>query len=135
MPGNVLEKTDKTLYHYGPYLLIKGNRLCSLLECNNCLRRKKHQNGKREHRLKLRCGRKLQYCVWYLRKTLKRSLKILQKESDMNTLVPSILKPAFFIPFRYFYKCHFFDILSRFVHPSIFAQISPSHVVFLDLLI
>lgn len=44
MPGNVLGKTNKTLYHYGPYLLIEGNRLCSLLESNNCLRR----NTKRE---------------------------------------------------------------------------------------
>ena len=48
----------------------------------------------------------------------------------MNILVLAMLKPSFFIPFRYFHKCHFLGIYFQISILPIFAQISPSQYAF-----
>lgn len=47
MSGGVTGKTYKNLHPYGTYLLVEGNRSCSLLEGANCLRKK----GKQRRRI------------------------------------------------------------------------------------
>lgn len=98
--------------------LIEGKRSYSLLEGNKYLRRKKNTKGKQVAQVESKMLAEIIILWTILEKDFKNIFEILQKESDMNTLVPSTPKCAFFISSRYFHNCHFLGIF-RFLSYSL----------------
>ena len=115
MPGNVCQVfSSKNIerYHWGIYHLIESNRLYSLLQDDKYLTKKKGRKGE--------MGGQVEADVWEDCKIMdviwERFFKYLENCYERNlTWIFSFLKPVFYIPFRYFHRCHFLGILYRFL--------------------
>lgn len=114
MPGNILGKTDKNI---AKKLYLTAADYIAYSKMINVWGKGKKRRWTESTSWRRHVGR-AQNCGHYLRKTFKISLKVLHEESNVNPLVPGSLQPAFFIPFRYFHKCHFLGILFRFLSSS-----------------
>lgn len=119
MPGNVCQVfSSKNIekYHWGIYHLIESTWLYILLQDDKYLTKKKKgrkgeqggQGGQVEADVWEDC--KIMNVIW------ERFFKCLENCYERNlTWIFSFLKSAFYTPFRYFHRCHFLDILYRFL--------------------